>query len=153
MKIEELKKLIKSSVREVVREELEYHFNKLYESVERNSGTSSPQPVRSGVPKKKNAEMINNLTEKYRMSFEGMMNEDIEQDQTYRPQKRMSLKNDNILTRTVFHDTAPLQDEDSDSVRSVLDESTIQTLRKSDKMKAVHNALTRNYSDLIKAMS
>lgn len=151
MKIEELKKLIKSSVREVVREELEYHFNKLYESVG-NVSTSSPQS-RPNTARGKNAGIVNTLTEKYRSSFESMMNEDTGQDETYRPQKRMSLKNDNVLTRTVFHDTAPLEDHDSESVRSVLDESTIQTLRKSDKMKAVHNALTRDYSDLIKAMS
>ncbi len=151
MKIDELKRLIKSSVREVVREELEYHFNKLYESVG-NVTSTSPQS-KPNTTRGKNASIVNTLTEKYRSSFENMMNEDTDQDEMYRPQKRMSLKNDNILTRTVFHDTAPLQDQDTDSVRSVLDESTIQTLRKSEKMKAVHNALTRDYSDLIKAMS
>lgn len=150
MKIEELKRLIKTSVREVVREELEYHFNKLYESV---GNVSNSTPQSRPAPKGKNAGMINTLTEKYRSSFEDMMNEDMGQDTAYRPQKRMPLKNDNVLTRTVFHDTKPLEHEDDNSVNSILDEQNVRTLARSEKTKGVYNAITRDYTDLIKAMS
>lgn len=155
MKLDELKKLIKASVREVVREELEYHFNKLYESVGRvkTDPISEQREGRRPTSASTNSRtgQISALTDKYRNSFNDMMEEDLGED--LRPAKKITLKEDNILTRTIFHDTSPLEESGDDHIDSILDESKVRSLKGSNKHKSVYDALTRDYSQLVKAMN
>lgn len=137
MKVSELtqiiEKVVQKSVRQVVREEVEYYFNKLQEQIQHNSpivetrtntsiprnGSRSMPPA--STPSRKTTNNKPALQEKYR----------------------------NILTEMVFEETEPFGEEENVDAQSILDENKLRALSNSQNLQSVHKALTRDYSALV----
>lgn len=125
MKINELKSLIESSVRRVVREELDYRFDKLNEQLtlrtpsrESNSKSNKAAPAPQERP---SSGKFQESREFFRKKF-----------------------------GDIFDDIEPFNE--SVETPSILDEGNLKTLASSNRQGSVLKALTRDYTDIVRAM-
>lgn len=129
---EVLKPLIESAVRRVLREELDYYFEKYGSNVK--SGTGMESSSREKTPQQtKIQESLKELNPKIKSKLQNT---------------------NNILSKIVFEETTPFSQEEMDGeVSSVLDENFLRAMERDPKLEAVHNALTRDYSAMIKSLN
>jgi len=127
MKVSDLKALIESSVRKVVREELDYKFEKLNEQVHRQDSGLSQSSV--DIKKIRNEALNKTRTQESREFFRSKFGD-------------------------MFNDVEPFDEtsEASTSQASILDESNLRSLATSKGQKGVLKALTRDYTDMVRAM-
>lgn len=135
MKTTDFKQLIETCVRKVVREEMEYYFSKLQEQVGKN-----------------NSPINESLTS--RLSNSSNLKKSTSRDTTasHKPKFNLQDKYRNMLTEMVFEQTDGFVDEDTKEADSILDTNKLHAISTSKKHKAVYDALTRDYRDIVKAM-
>lgn len=126
MKLNELKTLIKSSVREVIREEMDYYFKTLTEKLQQRGELVEQKSIQS---------------RQQESSFQSI--------KKTAPSAQLKSKYNDILSRMVFEETEGFTDTETPSI---LDESRLESMSNSHNLNGVYKALTRDYSSFVKAM-
>jgi hypothetical protein len=120
---------IESRLRKIIREELDYYFDRLESRLNESKSKSISENHSSSAPKKFAEKPINTKVESerkdFRKKFSGLM-EMITEDMEY--------------------------PEDENTEKSVLDSRVLNTLENNPKTQAVYKALTKDYSALLKKM-
>ncbi len=126
---ESFKPLIESTMRKIIREEMEYYMEKYMKRSENVTSITSPNRIENKNTVRESVKKTN-------------------------PQLQNRLQNTNsILSKIVFEDTAPFDAEDSEEFdNSILSEKRMNVLANDPKLRGVYDALNKDYSSMIKAM-
>lgn len=129
--LSELKSGIEFTIRKVVREELDYYFEK------------------HGNPIKKELVVDRQSTSTMEEHYNRRPQSPSRTNHT--PSNSKLNKYQSELSRLVFEETSPFTEEDQ--VGSILDDRRLDVMANDSKLSAVHEALTRDYSSLVNAMN
>ena len=126
---ESFKPLIESTMRKIIREEMDYYMEKYMKRSENVTSTTSPNRIENKNTVRESVKKTN-------------------------PQLQNRLQNTNsILSKIVFEDTTPFDAEDSEEFdNSILSEKRMNVLANDPKLRGVYDALNKDYSSMIKAM-